>query len=194
MVMLVAAVGCRSTTGQSTGEWVDDKTITARVKTALAATKIDTLTKVDVDTLQGTVYLTGIVDSEETRRRAVEAARNVSGVKNVESRLQVAGAAPRPTTAVGPPHPVMTEFPKLSRVDREAYGTDTGPFAAYDRSGKRVATVYALPAGQAQRITDLRADHPNIEHVTILPHPGSAGPQYVVVIWHITRDEAARLR
>jgi len=33
-----------------------------------------------------------------------------------------------------------------------------------------------------------------IDHVSIYPHPGSDGLQYHVVLWHVNRAEASRLR
>ena len=64
LVVLVAlAAGCTSMTGKTAGQNVDDASITASVKTKLAAEKPATLTKVDVDTNKGTVYLTGNVEN-----------------------------------------------------------------------------------------------------------------------------------
>jgi len=74
-----------TTTGSSsrtTGEVIDDATITAAVKTKLAAEKISTLTKVDVDTRLGTVYLNGVVDSDATKQRATTIAQGVNNVVN----------------------------------------------------------------------------------------------------------------
>ena len=62
-------------TGKSAGENVDDASITASVKTKLAAEKPATLTKVDVDTNKGTVYLTGNVETPAIKERATELAR-----------------------------------------------------------------------------------------------------------------------
>jgi len=45
---------------------------------------------VSVRTVDGTVYLTGIVDSPEQQARAVEIASRVPGVKNVVNQVQVA--------------------------------------------------------------------------------------------------------
>ena len=66
-----------------------DSTITAKVKAKLASEKVSTLTKVDVDTRQGVVELKGTVDSEQTRKRANELARQVDGVRDVVNNLKV---------------------------------------------------------------------------------------------------------
>lgn len=88
-VVLVTVVGCRSTTGKSAGTNVDDATITASVKTKLVADKASNLTRVDVDTNNGTVYLNGTVDSAEQKSRAEQLAWQAKGVKSVVNNLQV---------------------------------------------------------------------------------------------------------
>jgi osmotically-inducible protein OsmY len=90
MALLVAVTaGCTAMTGKSAGENVDDAKITATVKSKLAAEKISTLTKVDVDTNKGTVYLTGNVENATVKARATEIARQVAGVRDVVNNLQV---------------------------------------------------------------------------------------------------------
>jgi hyperosmotically inducible protein len=88
-LLMAVASGCTSMTGKSAGQNVDDATITAQVKTKLAAEKVATLTKVDVDTNKGTVYLTGNVESATVKTRATEIARAVSGVREVVNNLTV---------------------------------------------------------------------------------------------------------
>jgi hyperosmotically inducible periplasmic protein len=86
-------VGCASTaTHRSTGETIDDASITAAVKTKLAGEKVATLTKIDVDTNRGTVYLTGNVDDEAMRVKAANIARQVKGVREVVNNLKVKGS------------------------------------------------------------------------------------------------------
>ena len=90
LVMLMAVTaGCTSMTGKSAGQNVDDATITASVKTKLAAEKPATLTKVDVDTNKGTVYLTGNVANATIKGRATEIARQVAGVREVVNNLKI---------------------------------------------------------------------------------------------------------
>jgi osmotically-inducible protein OsmY len=90
LAMLVAVTaGCTAMTGKSAGENVDDAKITAQVKTKLAAEKMATLTKVDVDTNKGTVYLTGNVENASVKARATEIARAVSGVHDVVNNLMI---------------------------------------------------------------------------------------------------------
>jgi hyperosmotically inducible protein len=88
-LLMAVTAGCTSMTGKSAGENVDDAQITAQVKTKLAAEKVATLTKVDVDTNKGTVYLTGNVENAAIKARATEIARVVSGVREVVNNLTV---------------------------------------------------------------------------------------------------------
>jgi osmotically-inducible protein OsmY len=59
------------------------------VKTKLVADKPTNLTRVDVDTNNGTVYLNGAVDSAEQKARAEQLAWQANGVKGVVNNLQV---------------------------------------------------------------------------------------------------------
>ena len=88
-LMISACSSSTSTAGRTTGEKIDDATITAEVKSKLAAEKISTLTKVDVNTTLRTVYLNGVVDSEELKQRAGTIAASVRGVNAVVNNLSV---------------------------------------------------------------------------------------------------------
>ena len=90
VAILVLVVGCQTLTGKSAGTNVDDTAVTASVKAKLVADKPANLTRVDVDTNQGTVYLNGTVDSPEQRARAEQLAWQSKGVKAVVNNLQVA--------------------------------------------------------------------------------------------------------
>jgi len=89
LVLVALVAGCTSTTGKSAGTNVDDATITASVKSKLVADKDSNLTRVDVDTNNGTVYLNGTVESPEQKSRAEQLAWQASGVKTVVNNLQV---------------------------------------------------------------------------------------------------------
>ena len=78
-----------SATGKSTGTNIDDATITASVKSKLVGEKASNLTRVDVDTNNGTVYLNGTVESAEQKSKAEQLAWQASGVKTVVNNLQV---------------------------------------------------------------------------------------------------------
>jgi osmotically-inducible protein OsmY len=91
-VALVAGsvAGCRTMTGRSTGRYIDDAKITTSVKAKLVADKAVNLTRVGVNTVNGTVYLDGVVETAEQRVRAEELARRAEGVKSVVNNIQVA--------------------------------------------------------------------------------------------------------
>ena len=89
IVMLGLGAGCRSMTGESASQNIDDTTITTQVKAKLAAEKVSNLTRVSVATAKGNVSLTGVVPTATDRARAEELARGVKGVQGVANNLQV---------------------------------------------------------------------------------------------------------
>ena len=89
LALFLPTSACTTLTGESAGQYVDDSTITASVKTKLAADKVGTLTRVDVDTTNQVVSLNGIVQTQQDKQRAEELARQVSGVKSVKNNLQI---------------------------------------------------------------------------------------------------------
>jgi osmotically-inducible protein OsmY len=76
---------------RSTGQVIDDATITAKVKTALLADPEISGLKINVDTAQGTVRLKGEVKSMALRKKAEAAAKAVDGVKTVDNQLVITG-------------------------------------------------------------------------------------------------------
>lgn len=72
-----------------TGEYVDDKVLAARVKTALADASTVHSLKIDVEVNRGEVSLGGYVDSEQERDAAVAVTSQVKGVRKVINNLQV---------------------------------------------------------------------------------------------------------
>lgn len=88
--------GCSSTaTRESTGEYIDDATITTKLKALYVQDPVVKAMDVGVDTFKGTVQLNGFVDTAEQKARAEQIARGVPGVVNVQNHLSVkAQAAP----------------------------------------------------------------------------------------------------
>jgi osmotically-inducible protein OsmY len=74
---------------QSTGEYIDDAAITAKVKTAILKEPELKVTQIGVDTYKGQVQLSGFVDSEAERQKAGEVARGVAGVKAVRNDIRL---------------------------------------------------------------------------------------------------------
>jgi hyperosmotically inducible protein len=83
-------VGCAVTDGQSTvGQYTDDTVITAEVKAKMAEDKSVSASRISVETLQGTVQLSGFATSQVEKDRAAQIARGVSNVKNVVNNIIV---------------------------------------------------------------------------------------------------------
>jgi len=89
LVVLFFMTGCQAMTGQTMGETIDDSYITGAVKTQLASDKMVSLTRVEVETNNGVVYLTGQVQTAEQRSHIGSLTSQVKGVKRVVNNLQV---------------------------------------------------------------------------------------------------------
>ena len=89
LVAITLLSACQSAGSRTTGTTVDDSAITASVKAKLVADKPSNLTRVDVDTNRGTVYLKGSVESAEQKARAEQLAWQANGVRTVVNDLQV---------------------------------------------------------------------------------------------------------
>jgi hyperosmotically inducible periplasmic protein len=74
---------------QSTGEAIDDKGISIRVKSALSNDAEYKYEGVEVTTFKGTVQLNGFVDTSAQKSRAGDLAKGVQGVKDLENNITV---------------------------------------------------------------------------------------------------------
>jgi osmotically-inducible protein OsmY len=82
--------GCAATpTRESTGEFVDDSAITAKVKAAFIREPTVKAFDVSVETFKGVVQLSGFVDTATQKTRAGEVARGVTGVRDVKNNITV---------------------------------------------------------------------------------------------------------
>jgi osmotically-inducible protein OsmY len=82
--------GCAGTpTKESTGEFVDDSTITAKVKAAFIHDETVKAGAISVETFKGIVQLSGFVDTAEQKFRAADLARGVRGVREVKNTISV---------------------------------------------------------------------------------------------------------
>jgi osmotically-inducible protein OsmY len=88
--MATLTTGCAVARDQSTvGEYIDDATLTTRVKGKFAESPSVAATSISVETLNGTVQLSGFAKSSEERSMAESLARNTSGVKGVRNSIVV---------------------------------------------------------------------------------------------------------
>lgn len=210
-VTLLGAGGCVSLTGRTAGRWVDDQAITAKVKKRLAAVQTSTLVAVNVDVYDGVVYLSGTVDSAETRQRLEEVAQRVRNVEQVVMNVAVKAGATPGHAAASPgmervasridagAHPLSGRLPGLRRIEGDPVARPGGPWAAYDIEGQLVATIYtvAMPELAQQGLDELRPMGAAVDHVAIYPvtaHDDVPEPQYHIILWHVSRAEAAQLR
>ena len=82
--------GCAATpTSDSTGQYVDDTVITAKVKSALLGDEAVKSFAVSVETVKGVVQLSGFVDTSAQKSAAGKDASAVPGVKDVRNNLIV---------------------------------------------------------------------------------------------------------
>jgi osmotically-inducible protein OsmY len=74
-------------TRRSVGQTVSDQALETRVKTALIDADSVKARNIEVEVRNGVVSLSGTVDSKSEASTAVSVARNVEGVKSVDSKL-----------------------------------------------------------------------------------------------------------
>ena len=87
---VLAALGCAGTEKrQSTGAYLDDTAITAKVKTAIFNEPTLKVNDIKVDTDASVVLLRGVVDTRADMVKAGELARAVPGVTAVRNDLQI---------------------------------------------------------------------------------------------------------
>ena len=80
---------CQSMTGKTTGQAIDDASMTASVQGKLTADKLSNFSRINVDTDRSVVTLNGVVKSMSEKSRAEELARQVDGVRTVNNNLQI---------------------------------------------------------------------------------------------------------
>jgi hyperosmotically inducible periplasmic protein len=89
-VVLLAATGCAVTRGQETvGAYVDDTVITSTVKSRFVEDTQVSAAAISVETLNGTVMLSGFAKSNLERNAAETIARRVNGVKLVKNEIAI---------------------------------------------------------------------------------------------------------
>jgi hyperosmotically inducible protein len=88
-VSLMILTACQSMTGKTTGQTIDDATLTASVQAKLTGDKLSNFSRINVDTDRSVVSLNGVVRTVEEKSRAEELARQVAGVTKVNNNLQI---------------------------------------------------------------------------------------------------------
>lgn len=89
-VALLTATGCAVTRGQETvGAYVDDTAITTSVKARFVDNKDVDASSIRVETLNGTVMLSGFAKNTLEKTTASDIAMKVKGVKTVKNEITV---------------------------------------------------------------------------------------------------------
>lgn len=87
---ILLPTGCAGTADrESTGEYIDNAAITARVKSALAADEMVKGREINVESFRGTVQLSGFVSTSEEKARAERIAKSIVGVEEVKNNITV---------------------------------------------------------------------------------------------------------
>jgi len=86
----IVSTGCAVVRDQQTvGSYVDDAAITTAVKAKMAEDKSVSATAISVETLNGTVQLSGFAKSQAEKERAESIARNTKHVREVRNSIVV---------------------------------------------------------------------------------------------------------
>jgi hyperosmotically inducible protein len=87
---LLTATGCAVNRGQETaGAYIDDAALTTRIKARFVENKQVDAASIRVETLNGTVMLSGFAKSTTERNTAEAIARGVNGVKSVRNEIAI---------------------------------------------------------------------------------------------------------
>jgi hypothetical protein len=166
VMIALAVAGCQTTTGRTTGAVVDDGATTATVKTKLVSDRPASLTSVGVDTVNGVVYLTGVVPAPEQRLRAEQLAWETSGVRQVVNNIQVQRP---PSTAVITSGTAVAASPATSALRRSVLGTVSSVDVARSQVTVSTGTEQLLLQLPASVVRDLRpGDQINLD-VSVRP-------------------------
>jgi hyperosmotically inducible periplasmic protein len=88
LLVLMASTGCAVTRGQeSVGAYVDDTAITTQVKARFVENKEVDASSISVETLNGTVMLSGFAKNAQEKVTAEALAMKVKGVKSVNNQI-----------------------------------------------------------------------------------------------------------
>ena len=89
-IVLLTATGCAVSRGQeSVGDYIDDTTITTQVKSRFVENKQVDAASIRVETMKGTVMLSGFAKNMTEKNTAETIARGVKGVVSVRNEIAV---------------------------------------------------------------------------------------------------------
>ena len=86
----IVSTGCSvARNQQSVGSYVDDAAVTTAVKAKMAEDKSVAATSISVETLNGTVQLSGFAKTQAEKNQAEAIARNTKNVRDVRNSIVV---------------------------------------------------------------------------------------------------------
>lgn len=89
-LLFLTLLGCAaSSTQESTGQYIDDATITTKVKAAIFNEPTLKSAEINVETFKGSVQLSGFVSSRADIDTAVKLTRKIEGVKEVHNSMKM---------------------------------------------------------------------------------------------------------
>lgn len=90
LALATSLAACSAVQGRETaGEYVDDTSLTTKVKAAILKDEGLKGNQINVETMQGVVQLSGFVDSPQQAAHASDVARGINGVKSVRNSIIV---------------------------------------------------------------------------------------------------------
>lgn len=90
LALASSLAACSAIEGRETaGQYVDDSTITTKVKAAILNDQGLKGMQINVETMQGVVQLSGFVDTAQQAAQAASDAQGVTGVKSVRNSIVV---------------------------------------------------------------------------------------------------------
>lgn len=88
--LMASIAACSAVSGRETaGEYVDDATISTKVRASIIGDDALKPFQISVETMQNTVQLSGFVDTWEAKAAAGNDARNVKGVHRVDNNIVI---------------------------------------------------------------------------------------------------------
>lgn len=89
-ISVIGTTGCAVVRDQQTvGSYIDDTTLTTRVKTKFAEDPVVSAMSIKVETLKGLVQLSGFAKNGEEKMKAETLAKNTSGVTGVRNDIVI---------------------------------------------------------------------------------------------------------
>lgn len=95
--------------------------------------------------------------------------------------------------------PLPDFIPGLGQLFVDPSTLPAGPFLAYDHDGRLVSTVYMIPIedlNAESSFDDLDTPGDTVDHMDIhynAGHPGMEMPHAHIILWHVSKEDEARV-